>query len=164
MRGFRRLTVMGLVISLFLILAPLAQADTQRARSLPNGDIATTSSSGAQAGSDHDKDGNFSTVTQADKGSLFYSVFNQADFAQTVHITVALDGPGTAQDATLVDEDFDLGPSCPQDGSICTDSQQGRFEFKVSQKDWPAGTYSLSVTGSASETATAVSTFTVAYK
>jgi hypothetical protein len=163
MRCFRRLTVMGLVISLFLILAPLAQADTQRARSVPNGDIATTSSSGAQASSNHDKDGNFNTLTQADKGSL-YSVFNQADFAQTVHITVALDGPGTAQDATLVDEDVALGPSCPQDGSLCTDLAFDRFEFQVRQKDWPAGTYSLSVTGSASETATAVSTFTIAYK
>jgi hypothetical protein len=164
MRSFSRLTAMGLVISLFLILAPLAQADTQRARSVPNGDIATTSSSGAQASSNHDKDGNFSTLTQADKGSLFYSVFNQADFAQTVHVTVALDGPGTAQDATLVDEDVALGPSCPQDGSLCTDLAFDRFEFQVRQKDWPAGTYSLSVTGSASETATAVSTFTVAYR
>ncbi|MPZ92952.1 MAG: hypothetical protein GEU68_15265 [Actinobacteria bacterium] len=162
MRSFSRLTVMGLVISVFLILAPLAQADTQRARSAPNGDIATTSSSGAL--SNRDKDQDFNTLTQADKGSLFYSVFNQADFGQTVHVSVVLDGPGTAQDATLVDEDVALGPSCPQDGSLCTDGEQGRFEFKVRQKDWPAGTYSLSVTGSASETATAVSTFTVAYK
>src|ERR671918_2162979 len=159
-----RFVVLGSVISLFLALTPFAQADTQRVVSEPNGDIFATSSSGADVDSNHDKDGAFNTLTQADKGSLFYSVFNQAEFAQTVHITVALDGPGTAQDVTLGDEDFDLGPSCPQDGSICTDSQQGRFEFKVSQKDWPAGTYSLSVTGSASETATAVSTFTVAYK
>jgi hypothetical protein len=95
MPGFARLTVVGLVISLSFALAPLAQADTQRARSEPNGDIAATSSSGAQAGSNHDKDENFNTLTQADKGSLFYSVFNQADFAQTVHVTVAVDGPGT---------------------------------------------------------------------
>jgi hypothetical protein len=71
--------------------------------------------------------------------------------------------PAPAQDVTLVDEDVALGPSCPQDGSLCTDGEQGRFEFKVRHKDWPAGTYSLSVTGSGSETATAVSTFTVAY-
>jgi hypothetical protein len=163
MPGFGRLTVVGLVISLSLALAPLAQADTQRASSEPNRDIQAISSSGAQAGSNHDKDGDFNTVTQADKGILSYAVFNQAEFAQTVHITVVLDGPGTAQDATLVDEDVALGPSCPQDGSVCTDGTQGGFEFRVKQKDWPAGTYSLSVTGSASETATAVSTFTVAY-
>src|ERR671919_2212886 len=104
-----RFVVLGSVISLLLVLTPLAQADTQRAVSEPNGDIFATSSSGAQAGSNHDKDGDFNTLTQADKGSLFYSVFNQAEFAQTVHITVAIDGPGTAQDATLVDEDVDLG-------------------------------------------------------
>ena len=157
-----RFVVLGSVISLLLALTPFAQADTQRVVSEPNGDIFATSSSGAVGGSNHDKDGDFNTLTQADKGILFYSVFNSAEFAQTVHITVALDGPGTAQDVTLVDEDFDLGPHCT--GGLCTDSQQGRFEFQVRKKDWPAGTYSLSVTGSGSETATAVSTFTVAYK
>ena len=161
MRSFGRLTVMGLVISLALALAPLAQADNQRARSEPNGDIAVDSSSGART--DRDKDGDFNTLTQADVGSLFYSVFNQAEFAQSVHITVVLDGPGTAQDATLVDEDVALGPSCPQDGSLCTDGTQDGFEFRVKHKDWPEGVYSLSVTGSGSETATAVSTFTIAY-
>jgi hypothetical protein len=164
MRGFRRLTVVGSVVALLLALAPLAQADTQIATSEPNGNIFVVSSSGAQAGSNHDKDEDFNTLTQADKGALVYAVFNQADFAQTVHVSVVLDGPGTAQDATLVDEGVALGPSCPRDGSLCTDGTQDRFEFKVREKDWPAGTYSLSVTGSASETATAVSTFTVAYK
>jgi hypothetical protein len=162
MHGFRRLMMLGLVGALLLALVPVAHADTQRARSVPNGDILVDSSSGAIT--DRDKDGDFNTVTQADKGSLFYSVFNQAEFAQTVHVTVILDGPGTAQDATLVDEDVALGPSCPQDGSLCTDGTQGRFEFKVRHKDWPAGTYSLSVTGSGSETATAASTFTIAYQ
>jgi hypothetical protein len=32
------------------------------------------------------------------------------------------------------------------------------------RKDWPGGTYSVSVTGSGSETASPVSTFTVAYR
>lgn len=163
MHRFSRLALVSLLVSLFLVPATFAQADTQRAFSEPNRDIQALSSSGAQAGSNHDKDGDFNTVTQADKGSLVYAVFNQADFAQTVHVTVVLDGPGTAQDATLVDEDVALGPSCPQDGSVCTDGTQDRFEFRVKQKDWPAGTYSLSVTGSGSETATATSTFTVAY-
>jgi len=163
MRGFGRLTVVSLIVSLFMASVPSAGADTQSARSEPNRHILVDSSSGAQAGSNHDKDGDFNTVTQADKGTLVYAVFNQAEFAQTVHVTVVLDGPGTAQDATLVDEDVALGPSCPQDGSVCTDGTQGRFEFRAKQKNWPAGTYSLSVTGSGSETATAVSRFTIAY-
>lgn len=161
MRSFSRLIVLGLVVSLFLALAPLAQADNQRASSEPNGDIFVSSSSGALT--NRDKDGDFNTLTQADKGSLHYSVFNQAESAQTVRVTVTLDGPGTVQDATLVDENVALGPSCPQDGSLCTDGTQDGFEFKVRSKDWPAGTYSLSVTGSGSETLTVVSTFTVAY-
>lgn len=163
MHSFGRLGVVGLVISLVLALAPLARADTQRAFSQPSRDIQAISSSGAQAGSNHDKDGDLNTLTQADNGSLFYAVFNQAEFAQTVHITVVLDGPGTARDATLVDEDVALGPSCPQDGSLCTDGEQDGFEFRVKQKDWPEGAYSLSV-ASGSESATAVSTFSVAYK
>ena len=152
MRSIGRLTVVGLVISMVLALATLAQADTQRARSEPNGDIAVDSSSGALT--DRDKDGDFNTLTQADKGTLFYAVANQTQEAQTVHVTVVLDGPGSAQDATLVDEDVVIGPN---------DIRQSAFEFKVRHKDWPEGTYSLSVTGSGSETATAVSTFTVAY-
>ncbi|MGH2775124.1 MAG: hypothetical protein ACRDJT_06805 [Actinomycetota bacterium] len=164
MHSFNRLALVGLVVSLFMASVPLALADTQRARSAPNGDIAVISDSGGQVNSDHDKDGDRNTVTHADNGSLFYSVFNQADFAQTVHITAVLDGPGTAQDVILVDKNVDLGPSCPQDGSLCTDGAQGRFEFKVRHKDWPAGAYSLTVTGSGSESATAVSTFSVAYR
>ena len=152
MRGFGRLTVVGLVISMGLALAPLAQADTQRARSEPNGDIAVDSSSGATT--DRDKDGDFNTVTQADRGTLFYAVANQTQETQTVHVTVVLDGPGTAQDATLVDESIVIGPN---------DIHQDAFGFKVRHKDWPEGTYSLSVTGSGTESATAVSTFTIAY-
>jgi hypothetical protein len=154
MRGFRRLTVMGLVNSLFLILAPLAQADDQQVTSSPNGDLTVHSGSGADT--DKDKDGDFNTLTHAVEGSLLYAVFNNTEAAQTVHITVVLDGPGTARDATLVDEDVVIGPS--------PDAEIDRFEFKVKRKDWPAGTYSLSVIGSGSETATAVSTFTIAYK
>jgi hypothetical protein len=162
MRRVGQVVTLGLIASLLLLVSPAAQADTQRAVSQPNGDISVTSSSGADVTSDHDKDGNFNTMTQADKGGLFYSVFNQADFAQTVHITVTLDGPSGFQDVVLVDEDFDLGPRCQ--GGLCTDSQQGRFEFQVRKQGWPAGTYSLIVTGSGSETATVASTFVVAYR
>jgi len=154
MRSFSRLIVLGLVVSLFLALAPLAQADNQRASSEPNGDIFVTSSSGAL--SDRDKDGDFNTLTQADRGTLFYAVANQTQEAQTVHVMVVLDGPGTAQDATLVDKDIVIGPND-------IDQVPFGFEFKVRSKDWPAGTYSLSVSGSGSESVTVVSTFTVAY-
>ncbi|MPZ26617.1 MAG: hypothetical protein GEV12_09195 [Micromonosporaceae bacterium] len=162
MRHLARVAVAFLaVVALSFGLAPAAQADTQRAESEPNGHIWLTSSSGSTT--DRDKDGNFNTLTQADKGIVHYSVFNQAEFSQPVHITVSLDGPGTAQDAVLLDEVFDLGPRCEFGGTICTDSQQGTFRFMVSRKDWPAGGYSLSVTGSGSESVTGVSTFTVAY-
>jgi hypothetical protein len=162
MRRITQIAMTGLMTIALFFLAPAAQADTQRAVSEPNGDIFVTSSSGAQLNSDHDKDGNFNTMTQGDKGALFYSVFNGADFAQTVHITVILDGPGQFQDIVLVDEDFDLGPRCQ--GGLCTDSQQGRFEFQVRKQNWPAGTYSLIVTGSGSEVGTVASTFTVGYR
>ena len=90
-----------------------------------------------------DKDGDFNTLTQADRLSLFYSVVNNTDNAQTVHITVVLDGPGTARDMTLVDEDVLLGASGSPD-----DLAQNRFEFKIKRKDWPEGSCTLSVTGS----------------
>lgn len=162
MRHLARVAVAGLVvIALSVGLAPSAHADTQRAESQPDGHIWLTSSSGATT--DRDKDGDFNTVTHADKGVLFYSVFNQAEFAQPVRITVSLDGPGAAQDVVLLDQVFDLGPGCEFGGTVCTDSQQGSFSFMVSRKDWPAGGYRLSVTGSASESVTAVSTFTVTH-
>ena len=155
-----RFVVLGSVISLFLVLTPLAQADTQSARSAPNGDISVRAQS--VASTDKDNDGNWDTLTHGDDLHIFFSVFNLADFAQTVHVSVVLDGPGTFEDLTLVDEDVAMGPHCT--GGLCTDSRQGIFSPKVKRNQWPAGPYSLTVTGSGSETATAVSTFTVAYK
>lgn len=162
MRHLGRIAVAGLVVAVLSVgLAPAARADTQRAGSEPAGHIWLTSSSGATT--DRDKDGDFNTLTHADKGVLFYSVFNQAEFAQPVRITVSLDGPGTAQDVVLLDQVFDLGPGCEFGGPVCSGSQQGSFQFMVSRKDWPEGSYGLSVTGSASESATVVSTFTVTH-
>lgn len=160
MRHLVRAAAALLVVALSFGLAPAAQADTQRAESGPEGHIWLTSSSGATT--DRDRDRDFNTLTQADKGIFFYSVFNQAEFPQPVRITVSVDGPGTAQDAVLLDEVFELGPAC-QPGGVCTDSQQGTFRFKVMRRDWPAGGYALHVTASGSESATAVSTFTVGY-
>jgi hypothetical protein len=161
MRGTSRLvvTAAGLVVALSVTAMPTAQASTQIVRSQPNEDLGVISSSGADT--NRDGDGDFNTATKSDNGGLHYSVFNLADFGQTVHVRVELDGPGTIRDAVLVDEDVALGP-CPP-GGPCTESAQANFDFRVQTKDWPAGTYALSVTGTGSETATAVSTFTVHY-
>lgn len=162
MRATSRLVAIaaGLVVALSVTAAPSAQASTQHVRSQPNGDISVGSSSGATTDRDGDRD--FNTVTKSDDGGLHYDVFNLTDSPQTVHVTVVLDGPGTIRDAVLVDEDVALGRHC-QSGEVCTDGTQANFFFRVRTKDWPAGTYSLSVTGSGTETATAVSTFTVHY-
>lgn len=162
MRHLASTAVVFVVAAASLGAASAAEADTQRAQSEPNGLVWLTSSSGATT--DRDRDRNFNTLTQADRGIFFYSVFNQAETAQPVRITVSVDGPGTAQDAVLLDEVFDLGPAC-QPGGVCTDSQQGTFSFKVNERDWPAGGYSLQVTGTGTgtESATAISTFTIGY-
>ena len=157
MGWLRRLTLAGLLMSLLVALAPTAQADTVRVLTQPNGDLQITSSSGSLT--DKDKDADFNTLTQADRLSLFYAVANLTEEAQTVHITVVLDGPGTAQDATLVDEGVLIGAQ----GSL-DDIAQNRFEFMIKHKNWPEGAYSLSVTGSGTETGTAVSTFSVAFR
>jgi hypothetical protein len=159
MRIVYRLTIVGLVVSLFLALAPLAQADSQSARSEPNGDISVRGQAIADLGSNKDKDGDSDTLTHSDNLHIFFSVFNLAEFAQPVHVSVVLDGPGDFEDLTLVDEEVELA-GCDV---TCTAGRQGTFSLKVLRKDWPAGTYSLRVTGSGSESATAVPTFTVAY-
>jgi hypothetical protein len=151
-----RFALAGLALSFFVALAPAAQADTVRVRSQPNGDLGITSSSGSLT--DKDKDGDFNTLTKADTLSLFYAVANLTEEAQTVHITVVLDGPGTVRDTTLVDEDVLIGAR----GSL-DDIDQNSFEFQIKRNDWPEGSYSLSVTGSGTESATATSHFTVAY-
>ena len=154
-----RYTVLGLVVALVVASMSAAVADSDHAVSEPNGDISARGQS--VASTNKDKDSNPDTLTHADNLHIFFSVFNLAEFAQTVHVSVVLDGPGTFQDLTLVDENVDLG-GCPP-GGPCTESRQGIFSLKVRHQDWPEGTYSLSVTGSGSETATAVSTFSVAH-
>ena len=147
-------------IAVVLVAAGSAVAwgSTSRATSQPNGDVWATSSSGSLT--DKDKDGDFNTATQGDRLGLFWSVSNSAATAQTIHITVVVDGPGTARDMTLVDEDRFFGPWTPEQGNTI---EQDFSEVQVKRKDWPAGTYSLSVTGSGSETVTATSTFTITY-
>ncbi|MPZ96782.1 MAG: hypothetical protein GEU96_18210 [Propionibacteriales bacterium] len=157
MHGISRLiAAAGMAVALLIAMTFTAQASTERELSQPNGHLSATSSSGATT--DRDRDADFNTVTKSDNGGLFYSVFNLTDFAQTVHVRVVLDGPGTVADAVLVDEDVALGPCDP----TC-EGTQAFASFRVKAKDWPAGTYSLSVTGTGNETVTAVSTFTVHY-
>jgi hypothetical protein len=74
----------------------------------PNGDISASGQTVADIGSDKDKDGDAETLTHADNLHIFFSVFNLAEFAQTVRVTVFLEGPGDFQDLTLVDEEVEL--------------------------------------------------------
>jgi hypothetical protein len=141
-----------------LALAPRAAADTVRAVSAPNGDVWISSSSGSTT--NKDKDGDFNTVTQADRLGLHWSVSSTTAFAQTIGITAVLDGPGSAQDMTLVDEDRAFGPWTPEQGGTI---EQDFTELQVKRSDWPAGTYALTVTATGSETVSATSTFTIAY-
>jgi hypothetical protein len=150
--------ICGSFVVAALALAPVAAADTVSARSTPNGDLSATSSSGATTDKDHD--GDFNTVRAGDRLGLFWSVSNNVPVAQTIHITAVLDGPGTEADRTLVDQDFAFGASGDPSGSAL---QQDFTEVQVKRKDWPEGTYSLTVTGSGSEVVTATSTFTVSH-
>jgi hypothetical protein len=145
------------LVSALALVSPVAATNSDACS--PSRDICVTSSSGTAT--NKDKDGDFSTVTQSEELSLFYSVFNNAETAQTVHVTVVLDGPGTARDATLVDEDVRLeAPTSPRTG---TEGVQDRFAEQVKHRDWPAGAYSLTVTASGSESVSTTSTFTISY-
>ena len=154
-----RFAVLGSVIALVMASTPSALAASDQAVSEPNGDISARGQAIADLGSDRDGDGDPDTLTHADNLHIFFSVFNLAEFAQTVRVTVVLDGPGDFQDLTLVDEEVELA-GCDV---TCTAGRQGTFSLRVKRKSWPAGTYSLIVTGSGSETATAIPTFTVAH-
>ena len=156
MHRLGRATLLGVAMSLCVVMAPAVQADTVRVRSEPNGDLGLTASAGALT--DKDKDADFNTLTQADRLGLFYAVFNLTAAAQTVHVTVVLDGPGTTRDATLVDEEVLLGPQ----GSGA-DDQQALFEFQIKHRDWPAGEYALIVTAAGTEAATAIASFSISY-
>jgi hypothetical protein len=157
MRRFACLTSAAAVTAL-LALAPSASATNARACSVPNREVCVSSSSGTATNKDRDND--FSTLTQSEELGFHVTVANTAPFPQTIRWTVVLDGPGTVHDATLIDEDVALEGPSPTGGA---DFVQRNFSFQVKHKTWPEGTYSLSVTGSGSETVTATSTFTIAY-
>ena len=156
MRRFTWLTSAALLAGL-VALAPSASATNARACSAPNRDVCVSSSSGT--GTNKDRDNNFSTLTQSEELRFHTSVANTSQVAQTIRWTLVLDGPGTVRDATLIDEDVALDGPGPQGA----DFVQRNFSFQVKHKDWPEGTYALSVTGSGSETVTTTSTFTIAY-
>jgi hypothetical protein len=157
MRRFACLTSAAVVIAL-VALAPSASATNARACSVPNRDVCVGSSSGAAT--NKDRDSNFSTVTQSEELLLHADVANLAPFPQTIRLTVVLDGPGTVRDATLIDEDIQFPARDPDGGALPVSRN---LFFRVKHQTWPEGSYSLSVTGSGSETVTATSTFTVAY-
>lgn len=114
----------------------------------PNGDVRVTVSVGAQTDKDHD--GDIDTAIQGDTVSLFFAVVNQSDITQTMTVAYALDGPGTALDRAFTIEVV-LEP-----GGI----HQEREELRI-QKETALGQYTLTVTGSATETASARAGFEV---
>jgi hypothetical protein len=139
--------LLGLLTALAVSVgAPVASATTSSVRSQPNGDLGVTVSAGSLTDRDHD--GDFNTVTKNDIASLFHSVANNSDITQTIRIAYALDGPGTELDKAFT-QDVVLEP-----GGI----YQTVEDFKVTRR-MPAGQYSLTITGSGTETATTTATF-----
>jgi hypothetical protein len=139
--------IASLIVLAVTVWGSVASATTSQVRSEPNGDLGVTVSVGSLT--DRDRDSDFNTVTKNDIASMFFAVANNADITQTVRIDYALDGPGTALDRAFTKEVV-LAPG---------DIHQEREEFKVGNRT-PKGVYSLTVTGSGTETATTTATFT----
>ena len=143
-------TMLVLLIVFFVIAGgSVASASTSTVRSLPNGDVEVTVSAGSLT--DRDRDNDFNTAMKGDLASAFFAVDNLSSVTQTIRIDYKLDGPGTQADQAFTREVV-LAP-----GGI----EQDRFEFRVKQRMTPPGLYSLTVTGTGTESATAVATFTV---
>jgi hypothetical protein len=141
--------LLGLLTALAVTVgASVASANTTRVPSLPNGDIAVIVSTGSETDRDHD--GDFNTVTKNDIAARFYAVANNSSITQTIRIDVVVDGPGTAFDQAFTHEAV-LAP---------TDIYQTKENFKVT-RDMPPGPYTLTVTGSGTETATASAFYTL---
>ena len=144
MRNFRRPVQLGAATLLALIMTSLgaiAGASTSDVRSQPNGDIRVIVSTGCQ-GTNRDGDNDLNTCTNGDNMSLFYSVGNQSDVTQTITIDYVLDGPGTEFDRAFTHEVV-LEPN---------DFVQDLDGIRVQNKKTPLGEYTLTVTGSGSET------------
>ena len=137
-----------LVVLVVAVWSSVASATTSSVRSEPNGDLRVTVSAGSLT--DRDRDGDFNTAVKNDVASLFFAVANQSATTQTVRIDSTLDAPGTELDKSFTQEVV-LAP-----GGI----HQAREDLRIKQKA-PVGEYVLSVTGSGTETATAIATFTV---
>jgi hypothetical protein len=141
--------LLGLLTALAIILgASVASATTSRVPSLPNGDIAVTVSTGSLTDRDHD--GDFNTVAKNDIASRFHAVANNSDITQTIRIDYVVDGPGTEFDRAFTQEVV-LEPK---------GIHQAVEDFKVIRR-MPVGQYTLTVTGSGTETATASAFYTL---
>jgi hypothetical protein len=141
--------LLGLCTALAVTVgASVASATTTRVPSQPNGDIAVTVSTGSETDRDHD--GDFNTVTKNDIAARFYAVANNSGITQTIRIDYVVDGPGTEFDRAFTQEVV-LAPS---------DIYQTKEDFKVT-RSMPHGQYTLTVTGSGTETATASAFYTL---
>jgi hypothetical protein len=141
-----------LAVLLTAAVSAVAWASTSRVTSEPNGDIALLVSVGC-GGTDRDNDGDFNTCTNGDTASMLYSVANQTDAAQTVHIEGVFDGPGTELDRTFA-----------QDVEIRANDLINVFDELRVRKHTPLGEYTLSVEAAGTETAATSAFFTVQSK
>jgi hypothetical protein len=150
--GTMRRTFIAVLVVAFVAATAVAWGSTSRVTSEPNADVALLISVGCS--SDRDKDGDFNTCTNGDTASMLYSVANQTDAAQTIHIEGVFDGPGTELDRTFA-----------QDVEIPANDLINFFpeDLRV-KKSTPLGQYTLSVTASGTETASTSAFFTVQSK
>lgn len=142
MKNFKR-RGLGAAVMLALIvtsLGAIAGASTSDVRSEPNGDVRVIVSVGCQ-GTNRDGDNDLNTCTHGDDISLFYSVGNQSGVTQTIRIDYVLDGPGTELDRAFTRE-VALEPN---------DFVQDLDGIRVQNKKTPLGEYTLTVTGTGSE-------------
>ncbi len=147
-----RRTLVAVLTVVFLAASSVAWGSTSRVTSEPNGDVGLLVSVGC-GGTNRDKDGDFNTCTNGDTASMLYSVANQTDAAQTIHIEGVFDGPGTELDRTFA-----------QDVEIPANDLINVFDELRVKKSTPLGEYTLTVTASGTETASTSAFFTVQSK
>ena len=151
MRRFLALSALTPLVGAFMIsTAPKAVADFAHACSTPDGTLCANADAGVDDVS-KDPDGDYTTATNSQDVSAFFAVENRSSQTQSVTITLVLDGPGTSMDRTLI-LNRDVAPGDISQGNVAL--------FKVHKKT-PNGSYSWTVTGAGTETASATSIFTV---
>ncbi len=148
LRGPRKVLLVSMIGALTLLAPSVAFATSSSSTSAPNGDL--TVSSSLLSNTNKDRDGNRNTATTGDTATATYSVTNNTSSTQNVTIAYVLDGPGTRFDATRT-EDVTLAPNRADTAS---------FVYTVLKK-YPQGAYSLTVSATGTETASATGRLTI---